>query len=69
MGDDVIRVVGACMPCARVKAGFKESHHESPCHRMVLCDVCNVEYHIWCVTPSFDTVPEGRWTCQRHAVG
>ena len=37
--------------------------------KMVLCDVCNVGYHIWCVTPSFDTVPQGRWTCQRHAVG
>ena len=48
-------------------------HHEcgkrSDAPRMVLCDVCNVGYHIWCVTPSFDNVPEGRWTCQRHAVG
>ena len=26
MGDDVVRVVGACMPCARVKVGFQESH-------------------------------------------
>ena len=28
MGDDVTRVVGACMTCARVKARFQECHHE-----------------------------------------
>ena len=28
IGDDVVRVVGACMPCARVKAGFQESLQE-----------------------------------------
>ena len=37
--------------------------------RMVLCDVCNEGYHIWCLTPSLDRVPAGGWTCRRHGVG
>ena len=28
--------------------------------KMVLCDLCNVGYHIWCLTPSMDDVPAGR---------
>ena len=36
--------------------------------KMVLCDVCNVGYHIWCLTPAMDDVPAGRWTCQCHVV-
>ena len=26
---------------------------------MMLCDVCNVGYHIWCLTPPLDIVPMG----------
>ena len=27
MGDEVIRVVGTCMPCTWVKVGLQQSHH------------------------------------------
>ncbi|KAK3240018.1 hypothetical protein CYMTET_50097 [Cymbomonas tetramitiformis] len=30
---------------------------------MLLCDTCNRGYHLWCLTPALDGVPEGEWLC------
>ncbi|KAK3284418.1 hypothetical protein CYMTET_7919 [Cymbomonas tetramitiformis] len=32
---------------------------------MLLCDTCNEGYHLWCLTPALDEVPEGEWLCPR----
>ncbi|KAK3233750.1 hypothetical protein CYMTET_55967 [Cymbomonas tetramitiformis] len=32
---------------------------------MLLCDACNRGYHLWCLTPALDGVPEGEWLCPR----
>ncbi|KAK3235925.1 hypothetical protein CYMTET_53919 [Cymbomonas tetramitiformis] len=32
---------------------------------MLLCDTCNKGYHLWCLTPALDEVPEGEWLCPR----
>ncbi|KAK3246820.1 hypothetical protein CYMTET_43656 [Cymbomonas tetramitiformis] len=32
---------------------------------MLLCDACNKGYHLWCLTPALDEVPEGEWLCPR----
>ncbi|KAK3241602.1 hypothetical protein CYMTET_48648 [Cymbomonas tetramitiformis] len=32
---------------------------------MLLCDTCNRGYHIWCLTPALDRVPEEDWQCPR----
>lgn len=31
--------------------------------RMLLCDGCNKGYHLECLTPPLDEVPEGYWYC------
>eukprot|EP00854_Cymbomonas_tetramitiformis_P034343 gene34343-biopygen26329 len=32
---------------------------------MLLCDTCNRGYHIWCLEPALDKVPEGDWQCPK----
>eukprot|EP00854_Cymbomonas_tetramitiformis_P010785 gene10785-biopygen11039 len=32
---------------------------------MLLCDACNRGYHLWCLNPALDGVPEGEWLCPR----
>ena len=39
-----------CQQCGRRSGESKK----------VLCDVCNVGYHIWCLTLAMDDVPGGR---------
>jgi hypothetical protein len=31
--------------------------------RMIICDGCDIGYHIYCVTPLLSTIPEGDWHC------
>ncbi|OQR87802.1 hypothetical protein ACHHYP_08035 [Achlya hypogyna] len=42
-----------------------EKCHENNCHeKMLLCDNnCGREYHIYCLTPPLDDIPEGDWYC------
>ena len=35
---------------------------------MLLCDDCDISYHIYCLTPKLDTVPQGGWKCKWCAV-
>eukprot|EP00854_Cymbomonas_tetramitiformis_P034390 gene34390-biopygen28468 len=45
----------------------------APCHlqenrweaAMLLCDTCNRGFHIWCLEPALDEVPEGDWQCPK----
>lgn len=30
---------------------------------IILCDICDKEYHIHCLVPPLPTVPEGNWYC------
>ena len=30
---------------------------------MLLCDGCDKGYHIYCVQPPIETIPEGDWFC------
>ena len=30
---------------------------------LILCDDCNVGYHLQCLRPSLSEVPEGHWSC------
>jgi len=31
---------------------------------MLLCDRCNTGWHMYCLSPPLETVPEGNWYCQ-----
>jgi hypothetical protein len=42
------------MSCGICGGGADES-------RMLICDGCDLGYHIYCVTPLLSTIPEGDW--------
>jgi hypothetical protein len=44
------------MSCGICGGGADES-------RMLICDGCDLGYHIYCVTPLLSTIPEGDWHC------
>jgi hypothetical protein len=31
--------------------------------KIILCDACDVGYHIYCLTPKLKTIPRGKWFC------
>lgn len=31
---------------------------------LLLCDECDISYHIYCISPPLHTVPEGGWKCK-----
>lgn len=31
--------------------------------RMLVCDGCNAEYHMYCLTPALSNIPENNWYC------
>ena len=33
--------------------------------QLVLCDHCDAPWHIYCVKPALETIPEGIWLCKR----
>jgi hypothetical protein len=35
--------------------------------QMMLCDHCDAAYHIYCLNPPLEVVPEGNWNCPRCA--
>ena len=47
-------------------------HRCEVCHRidnpfsMLLCDGCNLGYHMECLTPPLAEVPLGEWYCPSH---
>lgn len=30
---------------------------------LLCCDSCDKSFHLWCLSPPLDTVPDGRWEC------
>ena len=50
-----------CIVCE--KCGLK--HDEA---NMVLCDECDISYHIYCMSPPLDSVPTGMWKCKFCAI-
>jgi hypothetical protein len=44
------------MVCEKCKGG----HHED---KIILCDRCDKGWHMFCLSPPLETVPEGEWIC------
>ena len=40
---------------------LSDSHED----KVILCDHCDAQYHIFCLKPPLKTVPEGIWICER----
>ena len=43
----------------------KDVNHD----KMLICDECDKEYHMYCLTPKLTKVPEGHWYCPRCTAG
>lgn len=46
------------MPCEICK-----SNYDNDDEQLLLCDGCNNGFHLECLTPKLDSVPEGAWFC------
>lgn len=53
-----------CLDCT-VCEGCGQKHDES---RLILCDDCDISYHIYCMDPPLDIVPHGTWKCKWCAI-
>ena len=53
-----------CLDCT-VCEGCGLKHDEA---NIVLCDECDISYHIYCMSPPLETVPTGTWKCKWCAV-
>ena len=49
-----------CLDCT-VCEGCGKPHDEG---RLILCDECDISYHIYCLDPPLDAVPKGTWKCK-----
>jgi histone-lysine N-methyltransferase MLL3 len=49
-----------CLDCT-VCEGCGDRHDEA---RLLLCDECDISYHIYCMEPPLDYVPQGYWKCK-----
>lgn len=49
-----------CLDCT-VCEGCGERNDEA---RLVLCEDCDISYHIYCMNPPLDHVPSGVWRCK-----
>lgn len=46
----------ASLMCEKCKGGHFEE-------KMILCDRCDKGWHIFCISPALESVPEGHWIC------
>ncbi|XP_068205977.1 histone-lysine N-methyltransferase 2C-like isoform X15 [Palaemon carinicauda] len=53
-----------CLDCT-VCEGCGERNDEA---RLVLCEDCDISYHIYCMNPPLDQVPSGVWRCKWCAI-
>jgi len=44
------------MVCEKCKGG----HYED---KIILCDRCDKGWHMFCLSPPIETVPDGEWVC------
>lgn len=49
-----------CLDCV-VCEGCGQRNDES---RLILCDDCDISFHIYCMDPPLDYVPHGNWKCK-----
>jgi len=49
-----------CLDCT-VCEGCGKPHDES---RLILCDECDISFHIYCLDPPLTEVPQGAWKCK-----
>ncbi|KAK5975091.1 Histone-lysine N-methyltransferase, partial [Trichostrongylus colubriformis] len=49
-----------CLDCT-ICEGCGEGKDES---KLLLCEECDVSYHIYCLSPPLDRIPNGPWRCQ-----
>lgn len=49
-----------CLDCT-ICEGCGKPHDEG---RLILCDECDISYHIYCLDPPLDAVPKGTWKCK-----
>jgi hypothetical protein len=54
-GDDELLDTG-CLVCG------KDNHHD----KMLLCDACLGEYHMYCLKPKLDKIPKNKWFCGKY---
>ena len=60
---------------ARCSQPVSRSHKCEVCKRgtygskMLLCDVCNKGFHMFCLVPEMEFVPEGGWVCMQCLYG
>lgn len=53
-----------CLDCT-VCEGCGQKNDEA---RLILCDECDISYHIYCMSPPLDAVPNGNWKCKWCAI-
>lgn len=46
--------------------GCKVCGRDADHANLLLCECCNDEYHIYCLTPPLDSVPEGDFFCGKY---
>jgi hypothetical protein len=71
-GAEVIWCVGchddptitSCTVC-----GCQVCHGKEDTAKVLLCDGCEAEYHLYCLQPALDVVPSGDWFCPPCATG
>lgn len=49
-----------CLDCT-VCEGCGKNEDEG---KLLLCDGCDISYHIYCLEPPLDEVPSDGWKCQ-----
>jgi hypothetical protein len=60
MGNVIVERGWRCLDCT-VCEGCGKATDES---RLILCDDCDISYHIYCLSPPLDHVPKGNWKCK-----
>lgn len=44
--------------CSVCKKGTQEN-------KLLICDICNLGFHTFCLKPSLQTIPDGAWACPK----
>lgn len=60
VGNVVLERGWRCLDCT-VCEGCGKATDEG---RLLLCDDCDISYHIYCLEPPLDHVPKGNWKCK-----
>lgn len=62
-----IRLHAGCFHCCMFYFSSQQScrvcRHKGLGTMLILCDDCNLAYHLQCLRPALSEVPEGHWSC------